>query len=52
VWPADQLSIEVRQDRRRLMLVLHGELDHVTALAVWMSVELALADGWDEVIVD
>jgi anti-anti-sigma factor len=34
------------------MLVLHGELDHVTALAVWMSVELALADGWDEVIVD
>ncbi len=49
---AEQLSIEVRQDGRRLVLVLHGELDHVTAPAARMSVEMALADGWDEVVVD
>jgi len=52
VSSSDLLSIEVRPGRRRLVLVLRGELDHFTAEAARASVEMALADGWEQVVID
>ena len=50
--PPEQLTVELRPDRHRLMLVLRGELDHATADEVRRAVDGALSDGWAEVTVD
>ncbi len=49
----DLLHIDVRADHpRRAVLVLRGELDHVTADDVLRTVEQMAAAGHDEVVLD
>ncbi len=51
--PSELLHIDVHADRpRRAVLVLRGELDHVTAADVRRAVEAAAADGRDEIVLD
>ncbi len=51
--PPDLLHIDVHADHgRRAVLVLRGELDHVSAGGVRRAVERLASDGRDEIVLD
>ena len=50
--PHAQLSIDVRPDRERVILVPHGDLDHFTAPQLRAAVAEVITAGWREVVLD
>lgn len=49
---AADLRIELRPDRARIHVALHGEIDLVTADHAATAVEGLLADGWRDLVLD
>jgi anti-anti-sigma factor len=48
----EPFSVEVRPDRRRALIVPHGELDLDTVPAVAMQVDELIARGFDALVID
>lgn len=49
---AERFSIEIRPDRRRVLVVPHGELDLATSDELAVEVDELVARGFDAIVID
>ena len=52
VVPSNSFSVEERPSRERVVIAVRGEIDMVTAPNVSEMIAGAVANGWDDVVVD